>query len=269
MKKRNLNLTNTKIPPPLNSSLSKLAQFKTFSLLLGLILSFSVLAQPGDYADIFADLTKKTSRSAAFLERQVAHMTLVHQADTQGVLSLVNNDEYTTIRTYTRNQTLFNNYLKQGVNIDHFVNVQAQDLDMALSKLPDFEEITYRGIIAPKGVFGTKIIANDVVSNNLFMSTSSSKEYPKSFALASSDNAGVVFRIEGKTGKNIALFSRFQGIKGEAEVLFRPNTQFRVLDIKKSAGKTYVLLKQELNYVGPAKRIFDGDPINIAICGIN
>ncbi|CAB3774618.1 hypothetical protein LMG29542_07996 [Paraburkholderia humisilvae] len=219
---------------------------------------------PDDVHEIIKDMRKNVSKASGFLSRQISHANQVGFSTYLDVGRNLLRDDVDVINQYTRNQTLANNYLKQGIELDDPVNRTAKNLDIALSKLPNSSEVVYRGITAPKGVWGKKIVAGDVINNNLFMSSSASLDYAKTFTGdADSDKEGVVFRILGRTGKNISSISRFQGMKGEAEVLFRPNTRFHVTAMENHRGVTYVLLNEQAAGTAPGKNIYTGVPEDI------
>lgn len=200
------------------------------------------------------------------LERAISHANAVGFATYQNLYSEgCSEAEKEIIHTYTRNQTLFNNFLKQGVDIDAPSNINAKKLSIALDKLPNSTEVTFRGLGSPKGTYGKKIVAGDIVKNDLFMSTSLSNSYAKQCAYSSNEEQ-VFFEVYGRTGKNISALSRFQGVKGEAEVLFQPNTFFEVKRVEKINNMRYVVVKEIIfkpENQAKLKSIFSGEDLSL------
>lgn len=196
------------------------------------------------------------------LNGPVSHAKSVGFAKIQSLSSKgCSEDQSKIIHTYTRNQTLFNNYLKQGIDIDNPLNKDAKQLNSALDALPNSTEITYRGFSTEKNVYGKQIVEGDIVKNNLFMSTSLSSVYAKQYA-SSATSEGVFFEVYGRTGKNISMHSHFQGAKGEAEFLFKPGINFEVKSIKSKGNIKYVVIK-EITLISDSqaniKNIFNGE----------
>ncbi|MFC4423199.1 hemagglutinin repeat-containing protein [Cupriavidus pampae] len=133
------------------------------------------------------------------------------------------------------------------------------ELNSALAKLPNTTEVTYRGVITPKQIWGTKIQPGDVVVSTPFTSTSMSLNVAKDFSSAGNPGHQSVFRILGQTGKNIAGMGL-----NESEVLFQPGTRFDVQTFKKEGNTTYVLLSENTRRAEPSgppdKNIFTGAP---------
>ena len=115
---------------------------------------------------------------------------------------------------------------KQDVYEDH--------LNKALDKLPNFQEIVYRGIkLTSKQIAKYQNAErNDLhVTERAFTSSTSS--------IATAHLYGnTIFSIISKTGKKIEDIS-YYGInssQNEKEVLFRSNTKFKVLEVKKKGN---------------------------------
>ena len=133
--------------------------------------------------------------------------------------------EYTSWEYLTVNPSLRES---NGTNVSEF----AQYLDIALSKLPNYKKVVYRGAELPEPVFD--LIEHYFSGNNPmflergFFSTSQSK------IIASSFSEACLFEILSKTGKLIADIAKngTYSFESEQEVLFRKNTRFKILDIK-------------------------------------
>lgn len=111
-------------------------------------------------------------------------------------------------------------------------------LDLALSKLPNFEGITFRGanlsnadIRKYQQAFDEKII----ITEYAFLSTSRLKNKANQFRRT------VMFEIFSKNGKLIEKVSKFVD---EEEVLFRRNSEFRVLNIENKDSYVYITLRE-------------------------
>lgn len=122
------------------------------------------------------------------------------------------------------------------------INDFATYLDHSLSKLPNFEELVYRGVnLSKKDLDNYKALfkADHAVIEYCFISTT------KSRLIATSFLGNVLFRILSQTGKEIEKISKFgtMGFPNEREVLFSYNTKFRILGIRNE--DTYTLITME------------------------
>ncbi len=111
-------------------------------------------------------------------------------------------------------------------------------LDLALSKLPNFEGITFRGsdlsdseIRKYQRAFDEKII----ITEHSFLSTSRLKNKANQYRRTA------MFEIFSKNGKLIEKVSKFVN---EEEVLFKRNSKFRVLNIENKDSYVYITLKE-------------------------
>lgn len=115
-----------------------------------------------------------------------------------------------------------------------------------LAKMPVHKGMVFRGV----GLKNVEAIAKQykvgrVVSEPAFLSTTSSKNVSKLFANSVEESASkqMMFAIKSKTGAQIKGLAN----PDEFEVLFRPNTRFRVLEVTKSpAGTTFVTMEEVL-----------------------
>ena len=116
-------------------------------------------------------------------------------------------------------------------------------LDHCLTKLPNFEGLVYRGANLTRNELkkykdgaesGTPII------EPTFVSTS------KSRLIAMQFGANILFRIYSRKGKEIEKIAKFGKYNppNEKEVLFRPNSSFRVLDEREQGNYTLITMEE-------------------------
>ena len=102
-------------------------------------------------------------------------------------------------------------------------------LNEALEKIPNYEGIVYRGDSFDSNnkwfSFLNSIKNKEVFTYKGFMSTSEEKDVTQGFDTIF--KGAVIFRINSKTGKSIKDFSDNYN---EFEVLFKPNTSFKIDD---------------------------------------
>ena len=127
------------------------------------------------------------------------------------------------------NQTLRRS---EGLIVDDF----AKYLDFALSKLPNYNQITYRGTeLDEKDVEKyIKSYQNGTILTEFgFFSTSRDRMIAESYG-------DIFFKVFGKRGKSIEKISKFGAgyLENEEEVLFRKNTPFKVFNMSKSRSHT-------------------------------
>ncbi|WP_218715845.1 ADP-ribosyltransferase [Nocardia sp. No.11] len=125
--------------------------------------------------------------------------------------------------------------LREG-NADATQQAKINDIDTALSKLPNYDGVVYRGTDLPADVIA-KYKPGEVITEDAFVSTSrnSSGSFP----------GNVQFEIASKTGKDIEQYSRIPNAADEAEVLFRPGSKFYVVDnYVDSSGKTIIKMAE-------------------------
>ena len=109
-------------------------------------------------------------------------------------------------------------------------------LNIALKKLPNYSQITYRGTEL-KEIDLEKYIKSfhnrTILTEYAFFSTSRDRMIAESYG-------DIFFKIIGKNGKSIEKISKFgsNNIDNEQEVLFRINTSFKVLSMSKSKNFT-------------------------------
>ena len=107
------------------------------------------------------------------------------------------------------------------------------ELKAFLSKTPNYEGVSYRGIRIRKKAdlesFLTRFSQDNIIETNTFWSTSANKEIAQSFAGdVSTGIYKINIAIEGKTG---TILNKFARIRGEQEILFNAGTKYRVKSV--------------------------------------
>ena len=135
-----------------------------------------------------------------------------------------------SIEYYTRNgYKQINGQLISGQNNKPETTRAINRLNEALEKIPNYEGTVYRGDSFDSDnkwfSFLNSIKNKEVFTYKGFMSTSEEKDVTQGFDTIFKGAA--IFRINSKTGKSIKDFSDNYN---ELEVLFKPNTSFRIDD---------------------------------------
>lgn len=129
---------------------------------------------------------------------------------------------------------------KQGVLANTYDFSQA--LDKALRELPNYNDITYRGVNLTAKELEKYIEAykqDTAIVEHTFVSSSRNQRVAKDFIKHEPPKKRVLFEIAGKTGKSIAEYSKSPQ---EQEVLFVPNTRFSVDEIIYEDNKVLIRL---------------------------
>lgn len=120
-------------------------------------------------------------------------------------------------------------------------------LNQTLDKLPDFEGLVFRGEAmskARKEVFRSALESKIVLEIPVFLSTTRSEQIAQMFS-----KGDTILRIASFAGKSIEALA-FHGVgspMNEREVLFKSKSKFRVLEMEKERGKTYITLIETLS----------------------
>ena len=135
-----------------------------------------------------------------------------------------------SIEYYTKNgYKQINGQLISGQNNKPETTRAINRLNEALEKIPNYEGIVYRGDSFDSNnkwfSFLNSIKNKEVFTYKGFMSTSEEKDVTQGFDTIF--KGAVIFRINSKTGKSIKDFSDNYN---EFEVLFKPNTSFKIDD---------------------------------------
>lgn len=149
------------------------------------------------------------------------------------------------IRKYTEDSyEWLNEELRRnnGVAVKPAIQKACQDLCDELLSIPDYQEIVYRGAKIRQQDLDKYIKAyqeDTTIKEPNFISTSCSILTANEFMNISFGTIKAFFEIVSKTGKLIASYSKHPW---EKEVLFLPNTNFRVLSIEYHKEKISIKL---------------------------
>lgn len=119
---------------------------------------------------------------------------------------------------------------------DEYVDVASTLISQALSKLPKYEGVVYRGETMSMKKLQERFLDHigDVVSDKGFVSSSLYEDTPRKFVSHNGvpkNHKRVIFEIQSKNGRDISKISEFNGIftlENQYEVLFNKRTKFYV-----------------------------------------
>lgn len=121
----------------------------------------------------------------------------------------------------------FNEHPRDKDHLDEDTIADIRMVASALNKLPNFNGKVFRGTQVPEGMSDSDIInmykPGSEITEKGFTSTAES--------LDASFSGNLRYEIQSKTGKSIKDFSAYTN---EKEVLFRPDTRFKVTGFKKT-----------------------------------
>lgn len=128
-----------------------------------------------------------------------------------------------------------NRRLRNGTE-DEYVDVASRLISQALSRLPKYEGVVYRGETMSIKKLQERFLDHigDVVSDKGFISSSLYMDTPMKFishAGIPKSHKRVIFEIQSKNGRNISKISEFNGIftlENQHEILFDKGTKFLV-----------------------------------------
>ncbi|UTZ21549.1 ADP-ribosyltransferase [Vibrio campbellii] len=136
----------------------------------------------------------------------------------------------------------------------------------AMSKLPEYKGITYRGAWVKESLLN-KLQVGDVVVEPAFTSSSAIPEVAKRFAITRPNSPQplqrALYEIQIKSnGRALGGLSEFGG---EAEVLLPPNTYYKVTKIELNRGSTMLALETVSSHdavEGMIYNLYSGEEIN-------
>jgi len=116
-------------------------------------------------------------------------------------------------------------------------------LNSALSKLENYIGLVFRGVNLTENEINKYIAANkddNILIEPTFISTS------KSRLIAMEYRGNTLFRIFSKRGKEIEKIAKFgaHNPQNEREVLFKPNSGFKVLEIINESNYTLITIEE-------------------------
>lgn len=139
--------------------------------------------------------------------------------------------EEKTINLYSQRGYYVNYNIRQN-KIDEFDKAFIKNLDISLNIAEKYEGDVYRGIIADRGYTEElrKNIGGELKWEG-YTSTTKNIKVVESFQSKNNFTEAVTFKIKSKNGYDI---SQYADVKGEQEVLFKRNTNFKIIDIDKN-----------------------------------
>ena len=145
-----------------------------------------------------------------------------------------------------------NRRLRNGTE-DEYVDVASRLISQALSKLPKYEGVVYRGETMSIKKLQERFLDHigDVVSDKGFISSSLYMDTPMKFishAGIPKNHKRVIFEIQSKNGRNISKISEFNGIftlENQHEILFDKGTKFLVKKRRVEGDGTYRIILVE------------------------
>ncbi|OGI16687.1 MAG: hypothetical protein A2287_03955 [Candidatus Melainabacteria bacterium RIFOXYA12_FULL_32_12] len=123
--------------------------------------------------------------------------------------------------------------LKEGKPLTQDLEIFKQYLDEGLDMLSDYKGVTYRGSNSYSEIDILK--PGDMYKPKCYLSASASNKMIQRFG------SNYVLVIKSKTGKSIEKFS---GYPEECEVLFKPNTTFKILKKTTKGNKKVIYLEE-------------------------
>lgn len=117
-------------------------------------------------------------------------------------------------------------------------------LDSRLAKLPSYKKLVYRGANLTRSELAKyehSYKDGKPLTEHTFVSTSKSRLIAEQYS-----KNNTFFRILSKSGKEIDGIAKFgkYSPQNEQEVLFRPNREFRVLDIGRESNRTLITMEE-------------------------
>lgn len=145
-----------------------------------------------------------------------------------------------------------NRRLRNGTE-DEYVDVASRLISQALSRLPKYEGVVYRGETMNIKKLQERFLDHigDVVSDKGFISSSLYMDTPMKFishAGIPKSHKRVIFEIQSKNGRNISKISEFNGIftlENQHEILFDKGTKFLVKKRRIEGDGTYRIILVE------------------------
>ena len=145
-----------------------------------------------------------------------------------------------------------NRRLRNGTE-DEYVDVASRLISQALSRLPKYEGVVYRGETMSIKKLQERFLDHigDVVSDKGLISSSLYMDTPMKFishAGIPKSHKRVIFEIQSKNGRNISKISEFNGIftlENQHEILFDKGTKFLVKKRRIEGDGTYRIILVE------------------------
>jgi hypothetical protein len=171
--------------------------------------------------------------------RLAAEFDIVSRQMPNKLVSVLTNEEKALIYKYSNDGFYVNERLREG---EQKKIPFAEYLDFALSKLPDYEGVIFRGAKLSQMQIVRYQVASDndsIVFNPSFLSCTLKRSIARQFGT-------VIFEIYVKNGKLIETFSKF-GIdsnQNEREVLLRKSSKFLITGVEKEDNYTIITAEE-------------------------
>lgn len=176
-----------------------------------------------------------------YVETHLLHeLKIVQNSHRQSLLTELNIYEKSVIYKYTSDgYEDLNSRLREGLGINEF----GKHLTQALEKLPDYTLLCYRATKVSGDSIEKYISAmkkETIITEKSFLSCSKSKYIALAFS------SSPLFVILSKRGKDIEKIAKFgiESGQNEKEILFKPNSKFRVLNIKEEHKRVTITLEE-------------------------
>ena len=158
-------------------------------------------------------------------------------ANLSSIIDLSNDEQY-AINSYTSSESyIINEALRNDYELDERLQKIIDNLDSALAKLPKYEgKLQTRSLQFYDEDILKEFLENYYIgaeiTNNQFISTTIGDIY-------NPDGQIQMLILNGKNGVDLTSFN-----KEEMEVLYQRGSTFKVINVKKSDGKTYIILEE-------------------------
>ena len=117
-------------------------------------------------------------------------------------------------------------------------------LDKCLSKLPDYQDVVYRGdslTMFEINQYNHRFVNQEYYKEHFFFSSSKSINKAYEYAKPYKNEFSVIFTIFSEKGKDISSLAKYDI---EREILFRYNSRFNVIDIEEKENVYFIILKE-------------------------
>ncbi|PQL26210.1 hypothetical protein C5L22_21760 [Pantoea ananatis] len=149
--------------------------------------------------------------------------------------AMLTDDQVGALYGYTTNEgyTALNPALRGQTPLTPELEAFAAHAKDGLSKLPPNKGLSYRGINSLPEEILAKNQPGNIVSDGAFMSTSSNEPF----------QGNILIKVNGASGRDVAFLSEYPL---EAEVLYPPDTQFKVIERIDDGGNITLTYKEFL-----------------------
>lgn len=152
-------------------------------------------------------------------------------------IELSNEEQYAINQYISAESYILNEVLRDGLELTARQKIMINNLDKALSKFPKYEGNVTRSIM----------LDNDRLKDFIKIHQKGKKIKYKSYTSATvgiryNDKSNIELHIKSKNGRDIRNFN-----KAEQEILFKRNTEFQIIQIKKINDIYYIIMEELIN----------------------